>query len=171
MNNMILKEKGKKLSVKEAVKLLQPFAKNWKRIDEETARKFHDVYMETEFGLWKYVLEGLNISNTTWYRWLKKYNLDVKQPHPDGSHKITKMGILDDEDEELELEPAEVEDNLETEYDTHKYQETFTILNNAERLSKNMFQVVEKDELIKKLQNTIKHLTTLLIKLESNIEE
>ena len=173
MNNYVLKENKKKLSVKEAVKLLQPFAKNWKRIDEETANKFHDVYLECEYGIWKYVLEGLGINNRTWYRWLEKYNLNVKQPHPEGSHKIDKMSISDEEEieEDLELEPAEVEDELETEYDTHKYQDTFSILNNAQRLSKNMFQVVEKDELIKKLQDTIKHLTTLLLKLESDIDE
>ena len=85
--------KKKKLSVKEAVKLLQPFAKNWKRIDEETAEKFHQVYLDCEHGIWKYVLEGLGIPNRTWYFWLEKYNLDVKQPHPEGSHKIAETAI------------------------------------------------------------------------------
>ena len=99
--------------------------------------------MNCEHGIWKYVLEGLGIPNSNWYRWLEKYELDVKQPHPEGSHKITEMGILDEEiTEEMELEPAVVEDELETEYDTHKYQETYSILNNAQRLSKNMFSVV-----------------------------
>ena len=161
---LIQKKKKKILSIQEAIKLLKPFVEKWQKIDEETARKIYEVYQKCEYGSWKYVLEGLNIPNSTWYYWLEKYNLDVKQPQ---EHESSNIGTLE---EGQELEPAVVEDEQETEYDTIKYQETYSILNNAQRLSINMFELVEKKELIDKLQKTIKHLTTLLLKLESNIE-
>jgi len=159
---ILIKKKKKKLSIQEAIKLLKPFVEKWQKIDEETARKFYEVYLDCEYGIWMHVLDGLNIPRSTWYHWLEKYKLEVK--YPDKEEKISKNG-------NVELEPAVIEDELITEFDTAKYQETYSILNNAQRLSSNMFKVVEKQELIKKLQDTIKYLTTLLLELESNLEE
>jgi len=108
---------------------------------------------------------------------LDKYDLDVKQPHPEGSHEIPKVGILDEDDE---LEPgtldvvasAKHEEAISAEFDTVKYQETYSILDRASNLMINSFAVGEdRDELVKKLQETIKSLTTLLLKLESDINE
>lgn len=162
---ILIQKKKKKLDVKDAIRLLKPFAENWKQIDKETAEKFHDVYMSCEHGIWKYVLEGLGIPSRSWYNWLEKYELDVKQPHPEGSHEIAKTAILDDE--ESESERARAEDEQETEYDTIKYQETYSIIDRFEKLTKNMFKVVEKEELIKKHETALKKQTGLHVMLES----
>ena len=66
-----------------------------------------------------------------------------------------------------EIERAKYEDELETEYDALKFKETYNILKKAGRLKPKNFKLVEKKELQEELQKTIKHLTTLLLKLES----
>lgn len=169
MTEAITIKKKKKLSIKDAVKLLKPFAENWKRIDKETAEKFYKVYQDCERGIWKYVLEGLGIASSTWYYWMEKYELDIKYPEVSEAKKESFVPTLEQADEDVELEPAQVEDELVTEFDTAKYQETYGILKNAQRLSPNMFKVVEKQELIKELQATIKILNGLLLELESGL--
>lgn len=56
-------------------------------------------------------------------------------------------------------------------YDTLKYQRIYSTLAYVQIMSLNYFNVISKDALVKELQTTVKKLTTLLIKLESNIKE
>ena len=73
--------------------------------------------------------------------------------------------------EQIELEEVEElqPDDAEKMFDTQTYRETYSILKNAQRLTKNNFHVNEKQELIIELQTTIKKLNGLLVTLESDI--
>ena len=160
------KKKKKIFNYEEAVKILRPLITKWTELDKEVAKKLHEYYMMPDCRFNK-LCELLDVHHTTIYALFDKYDFPRKHEAMT-EHEHSNQFIANNQQE---LEPAIVEDEQETEYDTIKYQETYSILNNAQRLSINMFRVVEKQELINKLQKTIKHLTTLLLKLESNIEE
>jgi hypothetical protein len=166
----LIQKKKKKIEFDytKAVAILKPLVKKWSELDEEVAKKLHEYYLIPDCRL-NVLCEYLGISDQTVYNMFDKYNLPRKFEAK--SEAALNRDISPNNLENEQLEPAQVEDEQETEYDTIKYQETYGILKNAQRLSKNMFQVIEKDDLIKELQVTIKKLTTLLLKLESNIEE
>ena len=70
-----------------------------------------------------------------------------------------------------EIERAKIENELSAEYDKIKFKETYNILQKASRLKVKDFRLVEKQELIEKLQKALKHTTTLLFNLENDWEE
>lgn len=161
-------EKKKEFDYSKAVSILKPLVKKWTELDEEVAKKLHEYYLIPECKFVR-LCELLEVHHSTIYSLFDRYELPRK--HEAIQEAALNKDISSDYSQELELEPAQVEDEQETEYDTIKYQEIYTILNNFERISLNMFKVVEKPELIKKLQKAIKHGTTILLKLESNIED
>ena len=145
------------------------------------AYKMYEIYKQCKWGDWKKVLDGLGFPTRTWYDWAEHFNFDLNFPQmSEGREKNAKSQSLDDgigaepqqifdEDEiEVEITPAEYEDEITSEFDTAKYQETYSILDKAAHLSKNQFNVVEKKELIEKLQKTIAKLNGLLVELESS---
>jgi len=163
---ILLKKKKKKIfDYEEAVKILRPMIKQWKDLDEEVARKLHEYYMIPECRFIK-LCELLGVTHPTIYALFDKYNLPRKfEKLTEHEHK----NMYSEVENDLQLSDAVVDETLETELEDRKYKETYTILKNAQRLSKDMFNVPEKDELIEELQDTIKKLTTLLLKLESNL--
>lgn len=156
--------KKKKLSIKEAVKLLKPFVEKWEKVDKETAKKIYQVYQECEFGIWKHVLDGLNIASSTWYYWVEKYNFETNFPQMEREQTVPVLEQIDTDNVETIVTDDEQIEILQ-------YKETFGILKNAQRLSYNKFQNKYKEKLITELQSTIKKLTTLLLKVESNIKD
>lgn len=158
---LIQKKKKKILSIEEAVEILKPFVTNWKRQDEEMANKMYEVYKRCQWGDWSKILDALAFPSSTWSNWVEHFGFELK--YPQMGHDNT----TDSELSQSELEPAIVEDEQETEYDTIKYQETYSIIDRFEKLTKNMFKVVEKEELIKKHETALKKQTGLHVMLES----
>jgi len=162
---LIKKKKEKKEYNYEAVaKRLKVLVQKWKDIDKEVAYEIHKEYIVCPN--FDKLCVKLGTSTTTMYNLFDKHELQRKYPKMSEAQEE-----IWDERKEQELEPAIIEDELETELEDRKFKETYAILKNAQRLSKSMFQVPEKQELIEELQDTVKKLTTLLLKLESNIEE
>lgn len=169
MSETIIVKKKKKadesrglLTIEQAIEILKPFVTRWKKQDEAMAIKMYEVYKKCAYGDWKKVLDGLNFPSSTWYKWVHHFGFRLN--YPENANRQERPP-------QVEVSDAEYENEVETEYDTTKYQETYTILKNAQRLSTTMFKVVEKQELIKELQSTIKKLTGLLLKLESGIDD
>ena len=129
-------------------------------MDKEVAYEIHKEYMVCP-NFDKLVI-GLGVSKPTLYTLFDKYNLPRKSPA--GSEAIEQRW-----EEQKLLEPAIVEDTLESELEDIKFKETYTIIKNAQRLKSSMFQVPEKQELIEELQETVKKLTGLLLELESGL--
>jgi type IV secretory pathway VirB4 component len=70
-----------------------------------------------------------------------------------------------------EIEKAKFEDKCEREIDKIYFKEVYNQLKKAQKLKVKHFQLVEKQELISKLQDTVKNATSLLYNLENNLNE
>ena len=168
------KEKKKTFNYEKAVAILKPMIVKWSQLEEDVARKLHEFYMMPEFSFIR-LCELLKVSKSTVYRLFDEYSLPRKYENISQSNIEQPRGQIlrqsdAESDFEIEVSDAEYEDEITTEFDTAKYQETYSILDKASHLSKNQFAVVEKKELIKKLQSTIAKLNGLLVELESDIE-
>ena len=156
--------KKKKYDYEAIAKRLRPLVKKWKDVDKEVAYEIHKEYMLCPSFHALCIKIGCNES--TMYRLFDKYELPRKQP--------TKAEAIQeswDERKEQESETMFVVDVTQNEIDEIQFKETYSILKKAQSLSKTMFDVPEKQELVEELQHTVKELTTLLLKLESNLEE
>lgn len=69
-----------------------------------------------------------------------------------------------------EVDKAKYCAEIAAEFDNAKFKETYNILKKAQRLKPKHFKLVEKQKLIQKLQDTIKHATTLLFELENDLK-
>jgi len=128
------------------------------------ANKMYDIYKQCEDGEWGQVLQGLGFPSSTWYDWVKHFGFELNCPNRGHNN------ILDTESgQDEQLSDAEYEDNIQTEYDTTKYQSTYTIIHNAMGLKKEDFKLVEKKELLSDLQKLYKKLGGLIVELESDI--
>ena len=162
----IKKKKKKIFDYTEAVKILRPMIVKWKDLDEQVAKKIHEYYIMPECRFNK-LCELLDVHHSTMYALFDKYDLPRK-------HEAVQESALNRDvssDYSQELEPAIVDDTLQSEIDDRQFKETYSIIKNAQSLNKSMFNVPERQELIEELQTAVKHLTTLLLKLESNIED
>jgi len=157
-----IKKKKKKYDYEAVAKRLKPMITKWKDLDEEIASELHKEYLKPECNFFT-LCKVIGLSYNTVYRLFDNYELPRKHP-------AKAEALQEYYEEKKELEPAVVEDELETEIEDRKFKEAYTILKNAQRLNVDIFQVPEKQELIEELQATIKKLTTLLLKLESDIE-
>lgn len=70
-----------------------------------------------------------------------------------------------------EVEKAKREDQFEKELDEINFKEVYNKLIKAQKLKTKHFQLVQKQELIVKLQETVKGATTLLYNLENGLNE
>jgi hypothetical protein len=91
------KKKLKTLSIIQAVKILKPIVKKWKKQDKETALKMYEIYKKCDFGDWVKILDRLKFPKRTWYDWCDHYKFKLNFPemsHADigaVSHQITKI--------------------------------------------------------------------------------
>jgi len=162
------KKKKKEYDYKKAVKKLKPLIVKWSNASMEFANEIHKEYLNCPN--FEKLCQKLGCSPNTIYSLFDRYALPRKyEKMSDAAQErfTQKLSEL----EKSDLSPAEVDDAEEGEIDSLKYKETYHILNEASRLSVNMFQVQEREELIEKLQNTIAKLNGLLVRLESGLEE
>jgi hypothetical protein len=108
---VVEKVKEKKLSFDEVKELVRPILEDFENYTESTAMQLYPIYYNCNHGDWYKILNEYSVAKSTWYYWMKKYDLKVKA---DKSLTLDISDSLDSDYEKVAVITATADGTTET---------------------------------------------------------
>ena len=84
----IKKKEQKQLSIEEAVELLLPICKSWRKVRKEFAEMLNHCYQNMDMNDFKKLFDKIGCSIRTWYNFVEEFGYTLKCVNQAESHRL-----------------------------------------------------------------------------------